>query len=110
MDKLLDEGHGMYSLLWTDFTADLDQHFKAHEENLLQAVDKLIQANNTTLDGLLTARVDGVWEELALELEAVRADWPKESPGRGKASATRLVGDGPATENEGSWDDCLDGV
>ncbi|KAE8769509.1 hypothetical protein D1007_58887 [Hordeum vulgare] len=74
MDKLLDEGHNVYSLLRADFIADLDQRFKAHNENLLQVVDKLIQANNTTLDGLLTARVNGVEEGFGLELEAVRAD------------------------------------
>ncbi|KAI5021108.1 hypothetical protein ZWY2020_054518 [Hordeum vulgare] len=93
MDKLSAKC-GVYSLLRADFTADLDHRFRDHDERLLQEIDKLIQANTTTLDGLLTARVDGVREELALELEAIRGDWQKEPLGRGEASASRLVGGG----------------
>ncbi|KAI4984239.1 hypothetical protein ZWY2020_047937 [Hordeum vulgare] len=92
MDKLSNEGRSVYSLLRVDFTADLDQRFKGHNENLLQAIDKLIQANNTRLDGLLTTHVDEVWADLVLELKAVRRDWPRESPGRGETLPPRLVG------------------
>ncbi|KAE8817460.1 hypothetical protein D1007_04883 [Hordeum vulgare] len=79
MDKLPDKGRDVYSLLRADFTADLDQRFKAHGEDLLEAVDKLIQDNTATLDGLLSARVDEAREELALEVEAFRSDWRKET-------------------------------
>ncbi|KAI4977220.1 hypothetical protein ZWY2020_051119 [Hordeum vulgare] len=103
MDNLSDEGHDVYSLLRADFTADLDQRFKDHGENLLQAVNNLIQANTATLDGLLTAPVDGVREELALELEAIRGEWQREAPRRGEASASRLAGSGrnPAANSLG---------
>ncbi|KAE8821897.1 hypothetical protein D1007_00091 [Hordeum vulgare] len=94
MDKLSEESCGMYSLLRADFTADMDHRFKDHGENLLQAVDKHIQANTATLDGLLTARVDGVQEELGLEFETLCSDWQKEPLGCGEASASRLVGGG----------------
>ena len=69
MDKPSEDGRGVYALLRADFTADLARRFKEHGENLLLAVDKLIQANTTTLDGLLSARVDGVRDEINLELE-----------------------------------------
>lgn len=100
MDKLSEDGRGVYALLRADFTADLDQRFKEHGENLLQAVDKLIQANTTTLDGLLSARVDGVRDEFALELEQIRGEWQKDPPGRVETSSSRLAGSGRGTASD----------
>ena len=74
MDKLSEDGRSVYALLRADFSAYLDQRFKEHGDTLLQAVDKLIQANTTALDALLSARVDGVRDEFALEIEQVRGE------------------------------------
>ncbi|KAI5021710.1 hypothetical protein ZWY2020_058440 [Hordeum vulgare] len=80
MDKMSDEDRGVYALLCADFTADLDERFKDHIEKLLQAANKIIEANTAMLDGPLLGRIDGVHEELALELESVRDEWQKEPP------------------------------
>ncbi|KAE8813810.1 hypothetical protein D1007_09001 [Hordeum vulgare] len=74
MNKLSHESRDVYSPLRVDFTADLDQRFKDHGKNILQTVDKLVQANTTMLVGLLTAHMYGVLEELGLELETLRTD------------------------------------
>ncbi|KAE8805224.1 hypothetical protein D1007_18779 [Hordeum vulgare] len=94
MDQLSEDSHGVYSLLWADFTADLDQRFKDHGELLLQEVVKLIKANTATLDRLLTARVDGAREKLHLELEHHQSDGSRELQARGETSAARLAGGG----------------
>ena len=94
MDKLSEDGRSVYALLRADFTADLDQRFKEHGDTLLQAVDKLIQANTTALDALLSARVDGVRDEFALEIEQVRGERPREQTGRIEISSSRMAGSG----------------
>ncbi|KAI4963208.1 hypothetical protein ZWY2020_016981 [Hordeum vulgare] len=100
MDHLSEESRGMYSLLHADFAADLDQRLKDHGELLLEVVNKLIKANTATLDGVLTAWLDGVREELHLELENHRSDWPWEPQAREETSASRLAGGGRNSATE----------
>ncbi|KAE8787375.1 hypothetical protein D1007_38693 [Hordeum vulgare] len=57
---------------------DLDHLFKEQGAYLLQAMAKLIDANMETLDGLLSARIDGVHGEVMMELEQLRGEMPKE--------------------------------
>ena len=94
MDKLSEDGRGVYALLRADFTTDLDQRFKEHGNNLLQAIDKLIQANTTTLDALLLARVDGVRDEFALKSKQVHSERLREPTGCVETSSSRMHGSG----------------
>ena len=55
MDKSSEEGCSMYALQRAYCTVGLDRLFKDHDENLLQAVDNLIQSNTSMFDGLLSA-------------------------------------------------------
>ena len=74
MEELGEEGRAVYELIRTEFAADLDSRFKEQGEVLLRSMTRLLEANNATLDGLLSVRVDDVREEMAIELEQLKAD------------------------------------
>lgn len=78
VSKLSEEGRGVYKLLRTDLTSDLEQRLKGQGDVLLQPMEKLIEANTATLDGLISARMDGVREEMALKLEQICGELHKD--------------------------------
>lgn len=59
----------MSDLLRHEISIDLDKKFKAQGESLLKSMNKMLEANNSTLDNLMSIR-----DEIALDLEQVRAD------------------------------------
>lgn len=60
MEELGAEGRLVYELLRTEFAIDLKKKLKDQGESLLRSMSKLLKANNSTLDGLMSARVDDI--------------------------------------------------
>lgn len=77
MDKLSDEAREIYELLKVDFNNSVDKRFKDQRDNILGAVCKMLDETTETLDGIITARVDGVREELSGDLAQMRSDLDK---------------------------------
>ena len=69
MDELGEEGRMLYQLVRSELIADLDARLKEQGDVLLKSMGRLLEANNATLLGLMFVRVDGVREEMALDLE-----------------------------------------
>ena len=74
MEELSSESRAVYELLRHEFADDLDRKLKTQAESLLQSMSKIIDANNTTLDKLMTARADRIRDEIALDLEQLRTN------------------------------------
>jgi hypothetical protein len=74
MDKLSIEGHVVYELLRHEIINDMDQKLQAHGESLLQSMSKMMEANNATLDSLMSVRANGIHGELALNLGQIKVD------------------------------------
>ncbi|XP_073360196.1 uncharacterized protein [Aegilops tauschii subsp. strangulata] len=74
MEGLSDEGRSIYELLRHEFSNDLDDTLRTHGESLLKSMSKMMERNNTMLDGLMSARANGIREELAIDLEQIRSD------------------------------------
>lgn len=68
MDDLSGESRAVYELLRHEISVDLDQKLKAQGESLLQSMSKMLEANNSTLDGLMSARTDAIRDEVMLDL------------------------------------------
>ena len=81
----------MYELLRADFASDMNQRPKDQGENLLEAMSKLIDSNTSALDGLISARIDGVRAELNLEIDQIRAEQMKDTPLRREGSPVACV-------------------
>ena len=95
MEKLSEDGRGVYELLRADLAVDLDKRFRDQGADLLEAMEKLISMNTSTLDGLLSSRVDGVRDELLMEMEQIRGDQLKgSSPPQEDPSPSRVAGNG----------------
>ena len=95
MEKLSEDGRGVYELLRADLAVDLDKRFRDQGAGLLKAMEKLISTNTSTLDGLLSSRVDGVRDELLMEMEQIRGDQLKgSSPPQEDPSPSRGAGNG----------------
>ncbi|KAE8792234.1 hypothetical protein D1007_33398 [Hordeum vulgare] len=94
MEKLSEKG--VYELLRTNFAMDIDHRFKEHSVDLLQMVSKLIDANTATLNGLLSACIDDVHDEVLMELEQLHGEMPKEAlpPPPDRPSSSRLTRNG----------------
>lgn len=86
MEGLSTEWCGVYELLHTDFTNDLDEKLKGQGEMLLKSMTKFLEVNTGKLDGLITTRVDGIHEEMAFDLEQIHVEMSKENQGRVDAS------------------------
>ena len=89
MEELNPESSVVYELL----------HHEIVSDTLLHSMSKLLEANNATLDGLMSVRVDGVREELALDQEQIKASMYKQEttdPGHkgDGSSSSRNVGHG----------------
>ena len=69
MEKLSAEGRNIHEFVKAAVTDDLEQRLKVHSDDLLKSMTKLLQESTKTLDGLITARVDGVHSELHLDIE-----------------------------------------
>lgn len=74
MEELNAKGHLIYELLRIKFANDLDQKVKDQGESLLCSMSNLLEANNSTLDGLMSAREDDIQEELMLDIDQIKAD------------------------------------
>ena len=74
MEELSDESRAVFDLLRHEINIDLDQKLKAQGESLLKSMSKMLEANNSALDNLMSARADGIREEITLDIEQVRAD------------------------------------
>lgn len=74
MEKLSAEGRNIHEFVKAAVTDDLEQRLKVHSDDLLKSMTKLLQESTKTLDGLITACVDGVRSELHLDIEQIRSD------------------------------------
>ena len=74
MENLSAEGRNIHEFVKAAVTDDLEQRLKVHSDDLLKSMTKLLQDSTKTLDGLITAHVDGVRSELHLDIEQIRSD------------------------------------
>lgn len=72
MERLSADGRSVYELLRADATQDIEQIqklLKDQGEQMLQTMNKMLEANNAALDSLISARVDAVHQEVAIDME-----------------------------------------
>ncbi|KAI4978863.1 hypothetical protein ZWY2020_015616 [Hordeum vulgare] len=99
MEDLSDEGRAMYHLLRHEISTDFDLKINAQEESILQSMSTTLEANNSTLDGLMSAWADAIHDEVMLDLEQIRVDVNKIEavdlgPKHDGGSSSRKVGQG----------------
>ncbi|KAI4977942.1 hypothetical protein ZWY2020_014496 [Hordeum vulgare] len=74
MEDLSGEGRVVYHLLRHEISTDFDLKLKAQEESILESMSRMLEANNSTLVGLMSARADTIRDEVMLDLEQIKAD------------------------------------
>ncbi|KAE8804189.1 hypothetical protein D1007_19941 [Hordeum vulgare] len=99
MEDLSGEGRVVYHLLRHEISTDFDLKLKAQEESILESMSRMLEANNSTLVGLMSARADTIRDEVMLDLEQIKADMNKleavdPGPKQDGGSSSRNVGQG----------------
>ena len=74
MENLSAEGRNIHDFVKSAVADDLEQRLKSHSDYFLKSMTKLLQESTKTLDGLISARIDGVHSELHLDIKQIRSD------------------------------------
>lgn len=99
MEDLNGEGRAVYQLLRHEIFTDFDVKLKAQEDPILQSMSRMLEANNSTLDGLMSARADAICDKVMLDLKQIKVDVNKleavdPGPKQDGGSSSHKVGQG----------------